>query len=63
MKKNKQKIAKMQCLDCKTGFDAKKGEELLVSCPTCGSQNLRFIIGSFQDSTTLREVRVKRVIK
>ena len=60
--KNK-KITKIQCLDCKTMFDAKKGEELLISCPTCDSQNLRFIIGTFQDPTTIREVIIKRVLK
>lgn len=63
MGKNKQKVTKMQCLGCKNMFDVEKGEELLVRCPTCGSQDLRFIIGNFQDSTTIREVIVKRVIK
>jgi len=43
-------------------FDAEKGKELLASCPACGSQDLRWIIGSFQDSTSIREVRVKRLI-
>ena len=54
---------KIQCLDCKNLFDAEKGEELNVCCPVCGSYDLRFIIGDFQDHTTIREVIMKRVIK
>ena len=56
-------MVRMQCLDCKNKFDANEGEELLVHCPVCGSGDLRFIICSFQDHTTIREVRVKRLIK
>ena len=56
-------MTKIQCLDCKNKFDVEEGTELLVHCPVCGSRDLRFIIGSFQDSTTIREVRVKRLIK
>ena len=56
-------MVRMQCLDCKNKFDANEGEELLVHCPVCGSQDLRWIIGSFLDYTSIREVVVKRVIK
>lgn len=57
------KTTKIQCLNCKKKFDVADGQELLVSCPACSSQDLRWIIGSFQDYTTIREVRVKRLIK
>ena len=56
-------MTKIQCLNCKKNFDVVDGQELLVSCPTCGSQDLRWIIGSVQEYTTIREVRVKRRIK
>lgn len=62
MEKNK-KVTKIQCLDCKNIFDAEEGEELSISCPICDSQNLRFIIGSFQDGATLRMVRVEKVLR
>ena len=56
------KNQKIQCLNCKNLFDVEKGKEFLARCPVCDSQHLRWIIGTFQDGSTLREVRVKRVL-
>lgn len=55
-------MTNVQCLNCKTMFDVEKGEEMSVNCPVCGSHNLRWIIGSFLDPASIREVRVRRVI-
>ena len=56
-------MTRIQCLDCKNTFKVDEGIELLVHCPICDSQNLRWIIGSFLDSKSIREVVVKRLMK
>jgi len=56
-------MTRIRCLDCKNTFEVDEGLELFVHCPVCDSQDLRWIIGSFNDSKSIREVVVKRLIR